>query len=233
MTAAAAHVREHGLLMSGPMVRAILEGRKTQTRRVVTDRTSEGNFKASELDLARAWVDGLGGDQYLKSFLKPEVATVLGQGPDDIIERLYARYVRGDRLWVREAWAVGACAEGLSPRALHPGTWLKDNGGLWYQAAGDPSHPISERGKWRRSFHMPRWASRITLEVVGVRVERVQDITEDDAKAEGVVPDWVGSQGASPYTAAFANLWHGLNADRGFGWLVNPWVFVFEFRRVD
>jgi hypothetical protein len=81
---------------------------------------------------------------------------------------------------------------------------------------------------------MPRWASRITLEVTGVRVEPLQEITEEDARAEGVVPSIVGSDlDAMKYRAGFCSLWDGINAERGYGWTVNPWVWVVSFKLLE
>ena len=79
---------------------------------------------------------------------------------------------------------------------------------------------------WRPSIHMPRWASRITLEVTGVRVERVCDITSNDARCEGVDAE------PGDVLRAFERLWNGINADRGFGWAVNPWVWCVSFKRL-
>ena len=138
--------------------------------------------------------------------------------------------VAGDRLWVRETWAAGACADGLAPAALDGGFWHRENGGLWY-AADDhaPANPISPRGKWRPSIHMPRWASRITLDVVSVRVERLHDITEEDAWAEGVEPHYPATV-TEPHAILFQILWDRIN---GAGsWALNPWVWRIEFRRV-
>ena len=83
------------------------------------------------------------------------------------------------------------------------------------------------KGPWRPSIFMPRWASRILLEITGVRVERVQDIALNDAKAEGV--DMYSAQ----FPVEFKGLWDSLNAKRGYGWDVNPWVWVVEFKRVE
>ena len=80
---------------------------------------------------------------------------------------------------------------------------------------------------------MPRWASRLTLEITGVRVERVQHIIEWDAKAEGVGTDTSEFAGYTPHKSAFAHLWQQLNGPRGYGWDQNPWVWVVEFRRAD
>jgi hypothetical protein len=86
--------------------------------------------------------------------------------------------------------------------------------------------------KWRPSIHMPRWASRITLEVTDVRVERVQEISEEDAKTEGVTPSIVGEWWDHlKYRAGFQTLWNSINEKRGFGWDENPWVWVVEFKK--
>jgi len=157
-----------------------------------------------------------------------------------------------DRLWVRETWAVGACAEGLAPAELHPGFWSgerSDNGGLWYRAGGEPSHPVTPRGVWRAPIHMPRWASRLTLTVTDVRVQRLQDMegqhpSESDAIAEGIRAIHHGD-GAYYYSAfrddphpknwrdptdAFRELWDSLNGKRaGAAWNDNPWVVALTF----
>jgi hypothetical protein len=149
----------------------------------------------------------------------------------------------GQRLWGKETYAVGACADGFAPRELHPPTWLRDNGGLWFPADGtEPTSPISERGKTRVSIHMPRWASRLTLEVLSVRLERLQDISDEDAKSEGIErhnDDGVTYYGplnagdARP-VEAFRHLWDSINGERtGCSWQANPWVWRVEFKRAE
>jgi hypothetical protein len=251
-----AAVKEHGTPFVAAMVRAIRRDEKSETRRVVARGTSlvDGRPGASalwaSLDFMRAWVDpgpspaGNAGP-YLKVPRRDGVST----------HRVYARWLVGDRLWVREAWAVGACADGFSPRELDPRTWRVDNGGLWYPADDTvPAHPISPRGRTRPPMFMPRWASRVLLEVTDVRVQRLQEISEADAGAEGMVgnlrayeglryagggswvapaaPDYVNGMEPSR-RAQFAALWDSLNVDRGFGWNVNPWVWVIGFRRIE
>lgn len=164
-------MKERPIIFSGEMVRAILAGRKTQTRRVIKPQP--------------VIQDGV-------AFFKTGQRCPYGQ--------------IGDRMWVREAWIR--------------------NSGVPAYRADDPSWP-GETPKWKPSIHMPRWASRITLEIVNVRVERLQDITVGDAWAEGcpnsdvnVIPDW------------FIPLWAGINAARGNGWDDNPWVWAIEFKRV-
>jgi hypothetical protein len=168
----------------------------------------------------------------------------------DIISR--SRYgVPGDRLWVREAWCQKLDDDA---RFVYNAEGNLDSSCCWYRAdgihvyKGDGDGGIQytksglEASAWSPSVHMPRWASRLTLEIVSVGVERLQDITEEDARKEGV--DWVGD-GGSPYgimgipaswgkTAkhAFAVLWDPPYAWPGFGWDVNPWVWRVEFKRV-
>lgn len=115
----------------------------------------------------------------------------------------------GDRLWVRETYN-GNKEVGLAYRATNP------------ELNGCP---------WRPSIFMPRWASRITLEIVSVRVERLNDISEEDAMAEGVTrPPYYSA--APHYQIWFRNLWDSINAKRGYSWDSNPWVWVIEFKRV-
>ena len=116
----------------------------------------------------------------------------------------------GDRLWVREAWGFREPWEARQFRA--------DNDSANWNV------------KWRSSTHMPRWASRITLEVTGVRVERVQDITGPDCMREG----YDGENGTHLYDARrwFETRWDGIYAKKGFGWYTNPWVWVMDFKVV-
>lgn len=125
----------------------------------------------------------------------------------------------GDRLWVRETWYCAGVDE-------------SDGYPVRYREGATVQEDVSI--SWRPSIFMPRWASRITLEITGVRVERLQDITEEDAKEEGVPPMIFsdGGYGKPDYRDGFRQLWDSINAKRGFGWDVNPWVWVIEFRRV-
>ena len=174
-----AAVKERPILFSGAMVRAILEGRKTQTRRVV----------------------------------KPT------SGPHSI-EKTIGR--PGDLLWVRETWGIHDA----------------DPARAWFRADPGVEDCVAKSTagwKWRPSIHMPRWASRITLRLTDVRVERVQEISADDAIAEGI--DRPGTMnpyidGNAMVRAVFRNLWDSINAKRGYGWDVNPWVWVLVFEPV-
>jgi len=154
----------------------------------------------------------------------------------------------GDRLWVRETFCIESSRE-VGPyeppfKDGRPCRWHENDawGFYWEQPhyrATDPT-PELEIGtgdpgvKWSPSIHMPRWASRITLEIVSVRVERVQEISETDAGAEGV--DWYSIEnkidGIERCQQAFIKLWNSINAKRGFGWDENPHVRVIEFKKL-
>jgi len=193
------------------MVRAILEGRKTQTRRICKN------------------------GEWLKSTHKRVAGGYVGS-----IEPIACPYgVAGDRLWVRETWA--ACDWKLR------GTPARGEAEIAYGA--DAPVPIAEWEAWRQQFdrfrpsiHMPRWASRITLEVTSVRVQRLQEITEEDAMAEGVTPFPKDPEGDcwsdGTHRSAFEYLWGNINGfpgeARGVGksWIENPWVWAVSFKRV-
>jgi hypothetical protein len=184
---------ERPILFSGPMVRAILAGTKTQTRRVV--KLLEG-FEPS------------GSTMHWPHAQKRAGVTVPLKCP-------YGQ--PGDRLWVRETWAP------VFKRVPH-------SNGCLYRADDDGRqiNPRSMDGKWKPSIHMPRWASRITLEITGVRVERLQDISGQDVIAEGIEVDILGN---APLTLAidrYRRLWDSLNAEHA-PWASNPWVWVVEF----
>lgn len=201
---------ERPILFSAPMVRAILAGTKTQTRRAMRDQPCELlDFNRGRLSIR---VRGAVYQAFSPQF--PPVRCPYGQP--------------GDRLWVRETWA---------PYMGHHGTQVYRADPEWQ---GVPA-PRPD-GRWSPSIHMPRWASRITLEVVGVRVERLQDISEADAVAEGVTPKWepgcsgrlmeaLGGFSFRPAASAYADLWEQINGPGS--WDANPWVWVVEFKRLE
>ncbi len=208
-------MKERPILFNSPMVRAILEGRKTQTRRVMKDRFLDVNaivdgpcegFRCMEDD--RAVFDL---QQTVDSSWPYPIRCPYGKP--------------GDRLWVRETWF---CEGREQPgQGLHYRANASDADEAWFKEEG---------WKWKPSIFMPRWASRIDLEVSGVRVERVQEITRDDAMAEGIEQHVAG--GGHEYdnrtsVQNFAVLWDSINAKRGFGWESNPWVWVMEFRVIE
>jgi hypothetical protein len=203
------------ILFSGQMVRAILDGRKAQTRMVIKPQPEPyGDSKA--------WIHPLIEDE-------PQFAYHLENA---LIG--FAPYQPGDILWVRETWRewheidadCGCGGDYCTCSNTTPPT------PACYRADG---HTIGledreEYGlKWRPPSHMPKWACRLFLRVTNVRVERVQDISEEDARAEGV--DLKNGIGQLCPRSAFRRLWDSINAKRGYGWGVNPWVWVYEFER--
>ncbi len=142
----------------------------------------------------------------------------------------------GDELWVRESFRLRLDQDDKPPRDDH---WKS---GAWYEAdrSEEPSGCGGGMGKLRPSIFMPRWASRIQLKVTSIRIERLADLSEDDAKAEGAAwridegGDLSGPfEGCGPigYVAHFRDLWDNINAKRGYGWDANPWVWVVGFER--
>jgi hypothetical protein len=187
-------MKERPILFSAPMVRAILDGSKTQTRRIV----------------------------------KPEHVSAYHDGVPALFKRFpYGK--PGDRLWVRERHAIWT-----RPETQIYGFHFPEERGVYYWA---DQGAMQQVGRWRPSIHMPRWASRITLEVTGVRVERLQDISEEDAIAEGVGHELdeaynaaehaqIGGcplQAGTPAQHAYAVLWESINGPGS--WDKNPWVW--------
>jgi len=229
------------MLFSDAMVKALVrEARQPGTGKIQTRRLLQPKIEIGPWQYIQAMhgvsPDGVAfGDPTLWRRVGPDY-------PDCDGGDIRVRFAVGDRIWVRETWAVGACAEGLSPVMLSPRFWMHDNGGCWYRAGGEPSHPISPRGVWRSPIHMPRWASRLTLTVTDVRVQRLQDISEENAIAEGVRRDpvqdgtWMdypeGTSAAGHATArgSFRSLWDSINGQRhGAAWFENPWVVALTF----
>lgn len=210
--------RERPILFSGPMVRAILEGRKTQTRRVII-----GNRRKLLPTLVHAVANVLTGKHWAE--------------PGGWVSCPYGH--PGDRLWVRETWGDGSAFYPHSP-VLYGADEPADLGASCRnQAEADRAqgreHRVLEgcrcHFRWRPSIHMPRTASRLSLEVLSVRVERLQDISEEDACAEGVVPLQMDM---GTYRPRFEGLWDSINGQRpGASWADNPWVWVVGFKRAD
>ncbi|HHS8841323.1 TPA: morphogenetic protein [Klebsiella pneumoniae] len=199
-------MKERGMIFNGEMVRAILDGRKTQTRRQVN---------ASTLDMLDL--------QKMYPHKKYNIGCPFG--------------AVGDRIWVRETFCpVDDTQYGgekwvdyrATPKfeASHPAGW-------------DSAPNDAEALKWRPSIHMPRWASRILLEITDVRVERLNAISQEDAQAEGMeLAGWrptysdpdSGGEVMTPYDN-FAELWSSIYGDES--WKANPWVWVISFERVE
>ena len=226
-------MKERPILFSGPLVRAILEGTKTQTRRIVKLPLIDRN--GSGCEIAGCEINGM-----------------LREGRFDLCP--YGQ--PGDRLWVRESWQyadwtetgypwIGYRADGAKSCIDEiPEEWSERLTDIWAKFWAAPSAKLSDPAnyvidqraaerKWRPSIHMPRWASRITLEITSIRVERLQDISEADAKAEGVeASTFVEMKDGSPcYSTPYQILWEQIN---GVGsWEQNPYVWVIQFRNAN
>lgn len=203
-------MRELPILFSGEMVKAILDGRKTMTRRVCKLDTANFDYDLKDKDYG--------------PFLQNEYG-------DSINVKELAPYQVGDILYVRETWR---CVKYDSTDGdLSYGVEFKDGTRKYFEF--DDNERFHQFGKfafkngWQPSMFMPREAARIWLEVTDVRVERLQEITYDDCLSEGM---W--DYGTDVDTlAAFQELWQSLNAKKGYGWDENPWVWVYEFKRVE
>ena len=212
-------------VFSAPMIRALLAGRKTQTRRVLRNCGALPEFRGPR---------GCEDDPDCWGWEHGDTGEHIGIAPatDGGHDMFYSgRYAIGDRLWVREMWS-GRHEFSETPPSQRESFFTPDGPyfreDVWFWADGNPEH-----GDWERprpSIHMPRWASRLTLTVTDVRVERLQDITPYDAECEGIVSK------ANPYgigwidpTQDFADLWDSINAKRGYGWDTNPWVVALTF----
>ena len=216
-------MKERPILFTGPMVHAILDGSKTQTRRIAKEFAGRDNL-----------------DAILRRFPNQN-GCPYGQP--------------GDRLWVRESWGVvsndwdanGNLTDWTPDRPATAITEMRFGQGYYsghaiyaadgsYEWAGDDDGGGEPRSAWHPSIHMPRAASRILLEIVSVRVERLQDIGEADARAEGVTIEdqhmrgYCAGEFLPPSIRAYRDLWESINGAGSWG--ANPWVWVVEFKRV-
>ncbi|EQA5356141.1 hypothetical protein [Serratia marcescens] len=244
-------MKERPVIFNGEMVRAIIDGRKTQTRRIMAVQPESNQFgllritdSTKRSDIGKYhWAESNATGTHQRSAL---FSCPFGQV--------------GDRLWVRETFAVLGNEDGCpidwdgnlikgdekqAARIYKASCWQEPgNYGLW----SIPDRDTQYEGTWRPSIHMPRWASRILLEITAVRVERLSDISVDDAKAEGVralennfgngpaycdyllpnlddTAEWYNRASDS-----FKSLWKSIYGAES--WRANPWVWVIEFRRV-
>ena len=214
---------ERGMIFNGEMVRALLSGRKTQTRRIIKDCT-------------------VGRDQISK-FIQIE-KKFIGCYPEDVPEliRECCPYgIPGDRIWVREAFRVHSRATDVATlvyKASERNSWTEQTHRVPVAVCNKPATPE----KWTPSLHMPRWASRILLEITDVRVERLNAISEEDATAEGVppagslLPDYPGTfltpkGDFATAKVAFQRLWESIYGEES--WKANGWVWVISFKRIE
>lgn len=239
-------MKERPILFSGEMVKAILEGRKTMTRRMMkVQPPNEG----ADYQVCRI----LAGD-------RRNVGKYRWVNKNCLAARVNAPYFslpweNVDRLWVKETWAVEESLDAKPPRGFSAWpVWFKANNAYCCNANGFPNHgfhsPNATKGKWRPSIFMPRWASRITLEITDISVERLQDITEEDAIAEGIhLCAGIDEEGYThgyhwgpvsdaellfnSAADAYRKLWDSINGQKpGKTWNDNPWVWGIEFKEV-
>lgn len=221
------------ILFSAPMIRALREGRKTQTRRIL---------KLQPIQFA---IDDAGtlcdvGCLHINGDRRPRIK--LGR----VVTLQELPYAAGDRLWVKETWRTSVCQDAIKPSIMEtPGNgygwpvWYEADGGTVTWRGSDGGGPGFENaGKLRPSIFMPRWASRLTLLVTDVRVERLQSISEADAAAEGLIKLRSGRfavnkgeqyAGLARYTARarFGDLWSEINGPES--WEANPWIVAVSF----
>ena len=217
-------MREHPILFNTENVKAILDGRKTQTRRVIKPQPPNDALIKEHIGVAGYWIPYTADVRLMNS--------AQGSRKDDC--GWYCPYGQvGDKLWVRETWATEKRLDFYRPSEMRNAATIA----LWYMTNDTQfDRPEQEMGKIRPSIFMPRWASRITLEITGVRVERVQEISNKDANAEGFPWHGIGATLQFGYRQPltwFSDLWNSLNAKRGYGWDTNCWVWVIEFKKVD
>jgi hypothetical protein len=213
-------MKERPILFSGPMVRALLNGSKTQTRRVVKQQPDSDEATGAcwvEIDGRHQWAWHAGEDEDIL--------------PNE--QQFFCPYGQpGDRLWVRETFAR---IDGQTR------PWIETDYRATYNHGDRLGDTLGIKKRWTPSIHMPRHASRITLEITNVRVERLQDISADDARAEGICYDpgedgvfhipAIGGCTSDSAVGSYQKLWQSIN---GLGsWSANPWVWVVEFKRVE
>lgn len=224
-------MKERGMIFNSEMVRAILEGRKTQTRRMI--KRVEGAVSFSP-----EW--DINGE---------EIFVVLGEkdhtGMNPVLGAISCPFGSvGDRIWVRETFQGPLFDYDQMESYLEDSSKFETPEFCQYAADGGPRPEYCDaddnlRHGWRPSIHMPRWASRITLEITGVRVERLNSISQEDAQAEGMeLTGWrptysdpdSGGEVWTPYDN-FAQLWESIYGEES--WKNNPWVWVIEFKRLE
>lgn len=257
--------------MSTEMVRAILEGKKTMTRRVITKQNSiigeGGDWAKLDFDGKEILSDSL--KQLFKNSPKGSMGYAIEQDgfkckpwvdnsyenwkylhvaydweKQGVIYRVYPKWEVGDRLWVRETWRILGRGRTLSGDYELEVQYKADMFRQWFivNKAIFDKYTFNDDGwgvnsRWRPSIFMPRWASRINLEVTAVRPERLQDITEEDAIAEGFTMmhgiTAGGGMGLASARHSFMLGWNKLNAKRGYGWDANCWVLCTSFKQVN
>ncbi|HFT3212736.1 TPA: hypothetical protein ACHV3X_000636 [Klebsiella variicola] len=200
-------ISERGMIFNAEMVRALLDGRKTQTRRPIKWKQTRFTEIGEREDGSKwPWSEDA---EHACDFWHPCPFGAVG-----------------DRIWVREAFRVHSRATDvatLAYKASERNSWTEQTRRVPVAVCNKPATPE----KWTPSLHMPRWASRILLEITGVRVERLRSMSQDDARAEGVI----AASGPMEAGLAFRELWDSIYGEES--WKANPWVWVIEFKRVE
>lgn len=227
---------ERGMIFNGEMVRAIIDGRKTQTRRIV--KGTDGAVK-----FCKEW--DINGE---------EIFVVLGEkdhtGMNPVLGAISCPFGGvGDRIWVRETWsdvnlegipAVAYHADGDVYSLMEDESFLDEDGAFNYDDPRVTKYHFAAwysdliggiEGDWRPSIHMPRWASRILLEITDIRVERLASVSDEDAGKEGYPADPSPFGGPMDKWLWFRQLWDGIYPEQSFKH--NPWVWVIEFKRIE
>lgn len=238
-------MKEHPIIFKGEMVRAILDGRKTQTRRVI---------KPQPIGVRNSWSQDVEpNDRFIECGIVKVARESRGRNmaaagilTEQTVKGPYGKV--GDRLWVREGWwhEIGI---GYENAAFENGDFVQIDGKTFHIPDWKPTPKV-----WRKrpSIHMFKWACRLWLTITDIRVERVQDISEDDVCAEGFpieqfppaelarldrsfaqLNDITGTVPRSPVVAWFRHLWDSINKKRGYSWESNPWTWVVEFEKVE
>lgn len=236
------------MIFNGEMVRAILDGRKKQTRRIMKVQPSDGfhpTHNGYDLDLNAHWYTPGVVDK--NGYLQPAKKDVFGVADEN--EGYTCPFgAVGDRIWVRETFQGPLVSEELFEEYLAHPEKFETPQYCEYAADGGARPEYCDlddnlRHGWRPSIHMPRWASRLTLEITGVRVERLNGISETDAEAEGIDMEALfdaqdcydciadhNMTGRPTVTGAFKYLWESIYGEES--WKANPWVWVIEFKVV-
>ncbi|HIB9011799.1 TPA: hypothetical protein ACWYG6_004555 [Citrobacter braakii] len=200
-------ISERGMIFNAEMVRALLDGRKTQTRRPIKWKQTRFTEIGEREDGSKwPWSEDA---EHACDFWHPCPFGAVG-----------------DRIWVREAFRVHSRATDVATlvyKASERNSWTEQTRRVPVAVCNKPATPE----KWTPSLHMPRWASRILLEITGVRVERLRSMSQDDARAEGVI----AAPGPMEAGLAFRELWDSIYDEES--WKANPWVWVIEFKRVE
>lgn len=240
-------MKEHGLLFKDAMIKVLLAGDKTMTRRITTKRNSIcASARFDDLDLSQSWID----NECIKA----------PRHSDDTVHRIFSRYEVGDRIYAKETWRayLKECVHNRGGFRAYDLSPSPETSHIEYKADKDTTH---DYGDWKPSIFMPRWASRITLEIIDIRAERLQDITEDAAIKEGIESEiydqtvvlkdysnnsskfdneWFQSWSSELNNymdeekicrESFKTLWDSINSKK-YPWESNPICWVISFRKM-